>query len=56
MPASSTMKASRSVGIGRIERDVARADFERGQHADDHLDAAFGGDPDPVARADCRPR
>ena len=39
-------------GIRRIEGDVARAHCERGQHADDHLDVALGGDPDPVATCD----
>ena len=38
------------LGICGIERDVGGPALERGEHADEHVDPAMDGDPDPVAR------
>ena len=38
--------------VRRVERHVRGAELERGEHADDHVDAAGHGDADAVAAAD----
>ena len=52
MPASSTMNAEALDRVGRVERQVGGAEVERGEHADDHVDAAGHGDADAVAAPD----
>ena len=35
--------------VGGVERDVRRPELERGEHADEHVDAPVHGDADTIA-------